>query len=65
MDPFRSVSQYDSEKLPRLFSLAWREMRDLVGPAWEYNDDVLAPLKPVSMLAPAQDQEVRARLARL
>ena len=42
-----------------------REVRDLVGPACEYNDDVLALLKPASMLAPALDREVRARLARL
>ena len=34
----------------------------MVGPACEYNDDVLAPLKPASMLALAQDREVRARL---
>ena len=36
-----------------------------MGPACEYNDDVLTPLKPASMLAPAQDREIRARLARL
>ena len=32
------------------------------GSACEYNDDVLALLKPALMLALAQDQEVRARL---
>ena len=42
-----------------------QEVRDLVGPACEYNDDILTMLKPASMLAPAQDREVRARLARL
>ena len=46
-----------------------REIGDFgpVGPACrgEYNDDVLTPLKPASMLAPAQDREIRARLARL
>ena len=30
-----------------------------MGPACEYNDDVLTPLKPASMLAPAQDREIR------
>ena len=36
-----------------------------MGPTCEYNDDVLTrtPLKPASMLAPAQDREIRARLA--
>ena len=52
-------------QLPNLFSLALREVRDLVGPACEYNDVVLTLLKPASMLALAQDREVRARLARL
>ena len=32
-----------------------------MGPACEYNDDVLTQLKPASMLAPAQDREIRAR----
>ena len=29
----------------------------------DYNDDVFTPLKLASMLAPAQDREIRARLA--
>ena len=39
-----------------------REVGDFGGPTCEYNDDVLTPLKPASMLAPAQDREIRARL---
>ena len=54
-----SINRYDSDQLPNLFSLALREVRELVGPACEYNDDVLTQLKPASMLAPAQDREVR------
>ena len=65
-----SINRYDSEQLTCLFSLALQEAwiceksETLVGPACDY-DDILIPLKPVSMLALAQDQEVRARLARL
>ena len=39
------------------------QVRDLVGPACEYNDDILALLKQVSMLVSSQDREVRATLA--
>ena len=35
-----------------------RQVRDLVVPACEHNDNVLAPLKPASMLALVQDREV-------
>ena len=60
-----SINRYDSEQLPNLFSLALQKVRDLVGPACQYNEDALAPLKPALMLVLAQDQEVRATLARL
>ena len=40
-----------------------REVGDFGGPNLRVQRyDVLTPLKPASMLAPAQDREIRARL---
>ena len=73
-----SINRHDGEQfkqLPRIFSLALQKKHRYarsqrlwwaqLAAASTLNDDVLTPLKPASMLAPAQDREVRARLARL
>ena len=68
-----SINRHDSEQLPHIFSFALQKKHRYATPRsqrlwWAQLAAVsttITPLKPVSMLAPAQDREVRARLARL